>query len=166
MAQQWLVSLTVRDAKDQKSVIPVYVQSPDVIADPADDPAEWAQELATRMDDLIDGQIVAIAAARVVELPAGLKAAPNPNSDVEEGMTFYWNTAISAPSHVRIPTWREDLAEIDGSASDTVDVANFSLMFTGPEELPANWSVDPTDSRGSSIVARIRTKETFRRSRR
>lgn len=161
----WHGSITIRDAKNQFSVLGVYLNTPDVITEEAADPGEFMQAVAAALDDLIDGQVMDIGLRRLVTLPAGLKAAPVPTADAEEGAVFYWRTALNTTVQTRFPTWREDLVLPDGSVNITPSVADFSMLFTQPEELPANWQVDPCDSRGASITSRERALENFKRSR-
>lgn len=164
----WKISYTIKDEKGATAIMSINLPDVDLITitDLADSPLAFASEFAAVIDPLINGQIVAINANVHVALPAGIKAAPELSSDVEEGATFTWVTADKFTSQMRVPTFRETL--INGQIVDLTNAAviEFLEMVTIPEELPADWSIAPTDARGNDIVGLVRAKENFKRSRR
>lgn len=165
MAQIWHGAITVRDAKNQTATIGLYLSAPDVISEGADDPAEFLQALASMVDDYLDGQIVGIAASRIITLPEGLKAAPIPVSDVEQGARAAFRTDNGVAVQTTFPTWSEDYILQTGDVDITTGVADILLMFTNPIELPGNWTVQPASGRGELIATYGAFEEKFKRSR-
>jgi hypothetical protein len=166
MAQIWSGSITVLDAKNHTAEIRVYLNAPDIIGEEADDPAEFLQALASMLDDYLDGQIVHLSASRVIPLPDGLKAAPIPIADVEQGARVIWRTDNGVPLRNTFPTWSEDHILVTGDVDITTGVADVLLMFTNPIELPGNWTVQPSSNRGELIATYESFEEKFKESRR
>jgi hypothetical protein len=158
------ITYTIVDGKGKKSSMQVTVKHPDDNADPAASPIQYAASLAELLDPLITGRIAAINVTSRVALPGTLKTMAELNSDVEEGAKFIFRTAGGFTLPMRVPTFDEALTLPDGTVDITVSVSDFSAMLTQPEELPANWVIDPCDSRGDSIAARTAAREDFRRS--
>lgn len=162
----WTVTFTVRDEKNQTSRVQLYLPY-GPITQPQDDPVEFAQEFATRLDSVISGRVEAINLTLSADLPAGIKAAPTLDSDVEEGALFIYRTAGGYTVKQRIPTILESMINPGGGADfiGSVDLADLSTMMTQPGDLPSNWTIGPTDYRGDDIVARVDAYEDFKRSR-
>lgn len=165
MAQVWSGSITVRDAKNQLALIKLHMSAPDVITEGRADPAEFLQELAVMLDDYLDGQIVGLSASRIIQLPEGLKAAPVPTADVEQGARVSWKTDNNVPLKTTFPTWSEDYILLTGDVDITPGVADVLLMFTNPVELAGNWLVQPSSDRGEYIATYGEFREIFKKSR-
>lgn len=164
----WQARYTIKDEKGARSVMTVNITDVNIVGllDAAESPLEYASDLALLIEPLISGQIVAINMSVPVDLPAGLKTAPELTSDVEEGATFIFATADRFTSRVRIPTFRESLQTGENVTLTNSAVAEFVTMILIPSDLPANWSVSARDSRGADLIALSRARADFKRSRR
>ena len=162
----WQVNITVRDEKGGRSKVQLYLPYSDLttIADAAQSPVEFAQQFATYLNAVITGAIESISLSLRVELPAGLTAAPGANSDIEEGATFIYRTAGGFVTRQRIPTFSEGFVVPGTREIDLVPtaVANLVEMMTIPSDLPGNWGIGPSDSRGDGIIALSEAREQFR----
>lgn len=165
MPHVWQATLTVRDDKRQTSEMLVYILTPDFLVDQVHDPVEFAQELAVYVDACITGAIVNITLTVSPALPDGIKTVPDSESDVEEGLLATYRTAGNWVFKHRIPTWREDLLNADGTVFGTVETGELFAMMTQPEDLPANWAIGACDRRGDDITVLVEAHENFKRSR-
>lgn len=168
MALVWAGTATVRDAKGETAKIPFHLETPDItaIVDAADDPVEFAQELARLMDAVISGQIIGLKLTILVALPGGIKTAPLDNSDVEEGVTFMLRTTTGAPVRLRIATFDEAFITSEGELTSDTEVTDLVELMTIPEELPADWGIGLSDNRGTPVNRLFNAEENFKRSRR
>lgn len=160
-----LITFSIRDDKRQLATTSIHVEYPDLILEERGNPADYAAQYAEFLDDLIEGQIVAINISTSVPLPVGLKSVPNLTSDVEEGATFLWRTANGYTVRQRIPTFSESFV-LDGGIvdRDTDEVSILFEMTVNPIELPADYLVSPCDSRGDDIIDLVRAIENFKRT--
>lgn len=128
------------------------------------DMEDYAQRLATKLDAIIDGQIIGATVALMAALPDGLKTAPLPNSDREGGAMFYWRTTNNITVHTRIPTFNEAFLIPEGYLIDPTpdDVSDFMFLVTRPEEL--SLVISPSSNRGEDLVDSIsgRVRESFK----
>jgi len=162
----WQLSITMRDDKDKRASVQLYLPFSDLttITDAAQSPVEFAQQFATYLNAVTTGVIESISLSLRVDLPAGLRTVPDASSDVEEGALFIYRTANGFTTRQRIPTFDESLIqpgtrEVDRTA---LVVADLIEMMTIPSDLPGNWGIAPSDSRGDDITAVTETREQFR----
>lgn len=164
----WKISYTIKDEKGARAIMSFNVNDVDIltVVDLAASPLAFASEMATYIEPLISGQIVAINISIAVALPAGLKSAPELTSDVEEGATFTFATADRFPVRVRVPTFREALQTGEAVTTANAAVSDWVTMMVIPIETVGDWSVAPTDARGADLVGLLRARADFKRSRR
>jgi hypothetical protein len=126
-----------------------------------------ARSFATIVDALVRGRITQVGIGIGVEnLPVGLKAAPLPNADVEEGARFTFRTALGTLTSFRVPTFDEAFI-VDGTKQvDSADPAVAALvnrMISGDTQGLIN--VSPSDERGEDVTALESAVESFQSSR-
>lgn len=158
----WLASLTILDASGRRGVLQFHIRTEDTILEAADDPAAYCQQFAQQLDPFIDGQIVDIRCTLAVPLPGGLKAAPLPVADLEDGISTAWRTVNNAAVRIRIPTWSEAFLLPDGQVKSTPEVLDFFRLINLPEEAAADWAIGPSDNRGSDIRFFVSAGQRFR----
>lgn len=126
----------------------------------------WAENFAPLLANVIKGQIVDIGIGIGVTLPGGLPTAPDADADVEEGARFNWRTAIGSNTEFRIPTFDEAKLVAGTNQVNTADAdvtAVINQMITG--HTVALENIQPTDERGSDVVALESARESFQSSR-
>lgn len=118
------------------------------------------------IDALIKGQVVSAGIGLEVDLPAGLKAAPLPDSDVEEGARFSFRTSTGSITGYRIPTF-DEAKIVQGSRNvDTTDedVSDWIDRMTEGRTVGLE-NASPSDDRGADVVALESARESFTSSR-
>lgn len=158
----WRASLTIRDEQGKTRVSSLHLNN-----DASESEAEivqFMQAYAALVDTLITGAIVDINLTQVVPLPGGIKTTALASSDVEEGALFVWLTTEGLPVQQRIPTFAEDfiLPGTDQVDRADPDVSDFVQITVAPIELPEEWSVFPSDSRGVGLQDVSSAKESFK----
>lgn len=161
----WRASFTIRDEKNRTRQTGIYLDVPDdyTPSDPSD-PVEYVREYARALNAIITGAIVNISLEILVDLPNDIRTSPLSNSDVEEGVAIVWETNTTTVSQ-RVPTFDETLVipGTDAILESDSDWLYFVAMMTNPIDLPADWSVHPTDSRGVDIIALRSARERFKK---
>lgn len=156
--------VAIRDAKGKTGHFRLFAHELSGEFPTVFDMENYAQRLATKLDAIIDGQITGLTVSIMAALPDGLKTAPLPNSDREEGVMFYWRTTNNITVHTRVPTFSEDFLVPEGFLIDPVptEVSDFFFLVTRPEEL--SLVISPSSDRGEDIVDSIseRAQESFR----
>lgn len=127
----------------------------------------FAASTATMINNIIKGKIVDAGIGIAVDLSsATIRATPDPNSDVEEGARFSWNSAVGAITSFRLPTFDEaflvDGTKVVDTADATVDA--FVDRITEGQTVVAT-NVSPSDDRGSDIETLASARESFTASR-
>lgn len=175
----WTLDYSIIDAKGKTAHLGVYLpkyrdsEGAAVTIEPADDPHDFALALGAALDRIITGRISRVTLSTVVasqdfpyldpEDAAPYKAAPLLESDVEEGVTLVYRATNNATFQHRIPTIDEAALLLDGRANmGNSDVASWLVLMTTPEELAADWTVAPSDSRGVDIAALSTSKAAFK----
>lgn len=124
---------------------------------------DFARTTGTMVDNLIKGLITDVSIGIGVEsLPTTWKAAPLPDSDVEEGARFSWRTLVGSITGFRIPTF-DEAHIVDGTRE--VDLAD-AAVDTFVDRITAGYTgglinVSPSDDREEDIEALVEARESF-----
>jgi hypothetical protein len=162
----WTILYSITDEKTKVSTTEVKLPGATTFAD-----AEiFAGQMASLIDTLIEGAITRIGIVYQVDLPAGIKASANANSDVEEGARFQFRTANGFFSGCRLATFGESRIVAGSKEVDTVDtdVAAFvTAMVTGIDLSGVGGSgvIQPSDARDEDLTALEFAREQFLSSR-
>lgn len=154
------VSYTIIDEKGVSST--TFMQVPDTFS--LANTLQFAKDLALLVDAVIGGKITHIGACYLVTLPAGLKANPIANSDVEEGARFSFNTAGGFVTKMRLPTFLESKlspASKDVNLLDSAVAAFVNAMVAGIAEANPAQTVTPSDGRQDDITSIRTARELF-----
>lgn len=126
----------------------------------------WMESGAALFAAMIKGQIIDIGVGIGLQV-AGLPAAPDADSDVEEGARFSYNTAADFITSHRVPTFDESLivagtANVDTTTGNAVDdwVQHMIQGHTVGVE-----NIQPTDERGSDVTALVKAREAHQAQR-
>lgn len=156
------VTYTIRDRKNKKSTVIInFPENADIAV-----VKEFVSTTATMIDALIKGQISDAGVGISVELPAGIKAFPNADADVEEGARLQFRTAIGSITGFRLPTFDEAFL---ASGTNVVDytaapVGTFvARIIAGLTSGLTN--VSPSDERGEDITDNESGRESFTKTR-
>lgn len=157
------VTWTVQDAKGKTSVTKVnFPDSTDIAI-----LKMFASSTIGLLDPLMKGRIIEAGIGLSVDISAATrKAAPLPDSDVEEGARFQWNTVSGAVTGFRVPTFDEAKLVTGTRNVNTADaqVAAFVNRITDGQT-QGLINVSPSDDRGSDINALKSARESFTSSR-
>jgi len=164
MTVQWVATYQFRDGDGDSAGLSIPFTSVDLdaIAAPADDPLEFARQLALYIDAITNGAIVSIRLHAVVPLPA-LQTIPDSLSDVQEMGTFKFRTTNGFLKTLSLPTFDENFIIPGTKNVDKVDVAvaDFVEMLIAPINLPGAWTLHPTDARGEHLITLETAIEDF-----
>lgn len=157
------VVYSIKDAKGKISITKVnFPDSADIAIVKI-----FARSTAEFINNIIKGQIVDIGIGLSVDMSGlTLRAAPDPDSDVEEGARFTWRAATGALTNFRLPTFDEAFLVSGTKNVDTADAAVDTFVdriIEGHTEGLIN--VSPSDDRGSDIVSLDAARESFTASR-
>jgi hypothetical protein len=160
----WLATYNFRDGDGDTKTVSIPFRSNDLIAiaEPADDPVQFAQQLAVYLDAITTGAIVSISLTANITLPA-VQTVPAALSDVQELGVFKFRTENGFIKTVSVPTFDESLT-IPGSNDidlTELEIGDFVEAMIQPVALPGNWSVFPIDTRGEDIVSLESAYEDF-----
>lgn len=165
------LTIGIRDGKGKNATMTLRSE----ILDDADLTAgktyeSMADNILQDLEPIIDGEIT----YAQWTIPVGFDFTPqtaDPNSDVEEGALFQFETAEGFATKVRIPTFKEALlvagsALVDLTAGAVQDFVN--TIIDGPDALAGipEDRINMTDNRGADITVLRFAKEMFTRSRR
>lgn len=154
---------TIRDSKGKESTFRMNFPTNADIAIAK----EFLRNTGTMIDGLIRGQIVSVGITLGVEnLPAGWKAAPLPNADVEEGARFSFRSAIGAITNFRIPTF-DEANVIEGTQNVNTALAPVDAFVDRITDgyTQGLINVSPSDDHGSDIVSLESALESFTNTR-
>lgn len=162
----WTVMLSIQDEKGKASTTEVNLPAATTLTDAQ----LMAQEIAKLINPIITGSIVRIGLVRSVALPAGLRANPAANSDVEEGARFQYRTANGFFTSLRLPTFDEALItagtrQVNTAASGVSAFNTAMLSGINLSSVGGSGTVSPCDKRGEDIVALEFAREQFLSSR-
>lgn len=149
------VSIRVTDAKAKSVRTHVYSQTGGTLAELQ----AFVDANLPLLDTIIEPQITAVTFTRSLVLPAGLKAAPVADSDVEEGANMAFDVAATNYNHgVRIPGLLQSLF-----AGEAVDIADVDVIAWANSIINGTAGVVPSDRYGGDIVGLLSGTKTFRR---
>lgn len=157
------VTYTVQDAKGAKSTMKINFPDAADIAVLKD----FVRGTASMIDALIKGAIVDAGIGLAVDITGlGLKAAPNADSDVEEGARFSWRTVLGTRPQFRMPTFDEAFISAGTKGVDTTDptVDTFVQRIEQGRTIGL-VNVSPSDDRGEDIISLDGARESFTSSR-
>lgn len=125
------LTITIKDGKNENSVVEIFLPSATTLTDAQ---AFWAG-FDNLFDALIDGGVVSASVSFPLALPIGINIA-DPLSDVQEGALFVWETAQASltKKSLTIPTIKEALFVAGTKLINTAhaDVAAFlTAMLSG-----------------------------------
>lgn len=180
MATIVTVTLTVQDAKRKAGRIVFYTDMDsaymgwgNITNDKMGDIIAYFREVARRIDLTLKTRVTAINFSIGATLPAGIKAAPLPDSDVEEVARLVYGDVPGANPGV---AWENSLPgfnhELFGSAQSVpypytgeAEMAYLALLLTFPDEA-IDWPGELggiTDSRGYLVRGHPTFQRKFRR---
>lgn len=126
--------------------------------------ADYARGTGQFIDALIKGQIIGYGISLVLDLAliTGIKTAPLPDSDVEEGARFTMATSVGGGTEFRIPTFDEAFLVPGTRLVDLVDPAVDALVqrVIAGRTLGA-INVSPSNIYGHDITALESAVESF-----
>lgn len=162
-APHLFLTYSIQDAKGKVSTVKInFPQNSDV-----GQVLSFAVDTGTMINNIIKGRIVDAGLGIQVSLTgATIRNAPDPDSDVEEGARFSWNTLSGAITGFRLPTFDEDKLV---AGTNNVDLADTDVntfvqrMLSGKTTGLVN--VSPSDDRGSDITNVAAARESFTPSR-
>lgn len=167
--------ITIMDGKGQISTMKHYCERFDyndyATGDATNTP--WHESMLDNLlqdiEPIIDGEIID---AKFV-WPVGFDFTPqtaDPDSDVEEGAVFTWETVNGYKTTTRVPTFKESLmisgtADVDLTAGPVQDYVN--TILDGPDAVPGinEDRFNITDNRGEDVVAIVSAGDAFRKTR-
>jgi len=162
--------VTIRDGKGKKANVLLHSE----VLDDADLVAGATYEsmgdnLLQDLEPIIDGEIVE---AHWL-LPVGFDFTPqtaDPDSDVEEGALFVWETVDGYQTRTRIPTFKESLLVAGSRLVDLTEGAVqdwVNTMIDGPDALAGvpEDRFNMTTNRGEDITVLRAAYELFKASR-
>lgn len=160
------LTLTIQDSGGESSTMKLNVFA-DVTAT-AEQLENVAQNWAEAIDDTIDGAVTEARFTINADISGlGIKAAPLPDSDVEEGALFIMGST-GGTTNFRIPTFKEALFV---AGSHLVNVAALAVdaildRVIDGIEYAIGADLDPADSRGDDITRLISAQSQFKKERR
>lgn len=159
------VTFTIRDAKEQTGKVSFYSDTEYINGPDVENLQGFIQEAAHSLDLMIKGVIIKQTVSFDVPLkdfpgvyPA-LKGVPDVDSDIEEKALFLFPTATGNVFKQAIPTFRHELFGSGVMMSpnqlptnnDPVYLGHWEEYMTFAIELPPEWVVAVTDSRGEDL---------------
>lgn len=157
------LTYSIQDAKGATSIAKInFPDSTDIAI-----LKTFAASTATMINAIITGKIISAGIGLEVDLSsATIRSAPDPDSDVEEGARFIWNSAIGALPSFRLPTFDEakmvsgtrlvDLTDTDVDAFHDRIIAGQTVGLI---------NVSPSDDHGEDIESVQSARESFLSSR-
>ncbi len=157
-----VISLTVADANDTKSVITVYT-SDDVGATVADLLADYVTVLWDAIRPLISGVLVDASVAVKMDISGLANNTPSVLSDVEEKAIFTMRPCGGLrASKLSLPTIKESVF-VNSGAGEEVDLTNADVIafFAVMESGVVDGGINATDSHGTDICKVIYGEQSF-----
>jgi len=158
------VTYSVEDAKGKISVTKINFP---VAVDIGVLRSNFVPTTATLLNAIITGRIVSAGIGLEVDLSgATIRATPDVNSDVEEGVWVPLTAANGAEAGFRIATFDEAKMEVGGSYADLADtdVTDFLTRIAAGQTVGVT-NVSPSTDRGEDIVTVHQPYEQFKSSR-
>jgi len=149
---------TIQDAPGSESIVRIHMPNNTEIANFK----TFIQDTAIIIDALIKGKITNLSIGLGVDLPGGIKSAPDSSADVEEGARFIFNAANGGFARVRLPTF-DEAKFVTGSdlvnLTDT-DVSNFVDQIVDGETINLQAQF-PSAADESDIVSLESARSAF-----
>lgn len=159
MAQS-IISLTIQDADGDKKSVALYWPNTDISSSDLD---AVILDFAGAMDAVIDGKIVAVSVTRAHDVPAGLKASPVANCEVQKGALLHFRRAGQTRIYsIFVPTWTPAKFTIDAVNDAASGVSTLTTMlFTTNTQ--ASGDVALSDEFGNDLSSYVNGEKTFRK---
>lgn len=159
MAQS-ILSYTVEDADGDQKSIPLYWPDTDINAADLQDASDT---IATFLDAVIDGKIVAANLTRGIDLPSGLKASAVANSEVQKGALLHFRRAGQTRIYsIWVPSWTPAKFSGDTVNNGAAGVSTFTAaIVSGVVE--ASGNVMFSDEFGNDLNLYVDGEKTFRK---
>ena len=154
--------VTIRDAPGSESIVRWHMPNNTEIGTFQ----TFIQHTVTLIDAIVKGKVMNVSIGIGVDLPGGLKSAPDANSDVEEGARFIFNALNGGSFRVRLPTFDEAKFSSGTDLVNTADtdVAAFvTQMVTG--ETITLQDQHPSAADESDLVSLESARSAFTRER-
>lgn len=161
MAQMATFVISIRDAKRRRGKVVFHINLESgtwgQYNSALEDAIEYLQEVARRINQVIKGCIVRLTLNIDLALPAGIRAVPEPDSDVEEGGKFtfdppgvaYFQNVIPTFNHELFPPGISILHHFYGD-DDLESLVMLLVQSTDAPDWAAEYGV-VTDNRGVSL---------------
>jgi hypothetical protein len=153
---------TIQDAPGSESIVRIHMPNNTEIATFK----IFIQNTAVLIDALIKGKITNLSVGLGVDLPGGIKSAPDSSADVEEGARFIFNAANGGSARLRLPTF-DEAKFVTGSdlvnLTDT-DVADFVTQIVDGQTITLQ-AQHPSAADESDIVSLDSARSAFGRER-
>lgn len=173
MHHPYEINYTIEDAKKRTANLVVYIQREDKYDsewnfDGVNDPEQFALFLGKAIEGIIAGRVKRISITTVIT-PADFpfptttfKPIADVNSDVEEGVKVFFQTADGHIFSHRIPSIDEIYLNDDGTLNDqATPVALYLTYMTVPSNLVDGWTIQPVDNRNEELRDWLWTAEAF-----
>lgn len=155
-------TISIRDAKNKPAYLKYYIDlSPTGgfggFNGVLEDAVEYLQEVATRVNAVIRGAITDLSLSIKIDLPGGLRAFAELDSDVEEGALFLYQPPDKAAFSNTIPTFDHSLFPPNsinlyyGDEPTVNDLVYLLIQSDEANDWPAEYG-GITNSRGEQLV--------------
>lgn len=161
--QRAIVSVSIQDADGDRASVPMYFVYEDTLVSLAT-LTSFAQEAATRMDDVSEGQVISLSIVLYPALPAGLKVSPVAGSDVEKtGLSTFNLTLIPGRSFGHdVPALQTSIFNGDLINQTNIDWLAYVAFMQSQGNVPAN--VKLRDDMWASELGSVKTAiKSFRK---
>jgi len=159
MAQS-ILSYSIEDADGDVKSVPFYWPDSDINAADLQDASDT---LATFLDAVIDGKIIAANVTRGIDLPSGLKASAVANSEVQKGALLHFRRAGQTRIYsIWVPSWTP--AKFTGDVVNDGAAGVSSLTTTIVSGITeASGDVEFSDEFGNDLNLYVDGEKTFRK---
>lgn len=159
MAQS-ILSYTVEDADGDQKSVPFYFPDSAISAADLQDASDT---LATFLDGVIDGKIIAANLTRGIDLPGTLKANPVANSEVQKGALLHFRRAGQTRIFsIFVPSWTP--AKFTGDVVNNAAAGVSTLTSTIVDGITeASGDVDISDEFGNDLNLYVDGEKRFRK---
>ena len=156
----WTIGYTFLDSEGKKAVTHFYL--PGTLT--AVHVQEFIDAQAPLIDAVTDCKLTGATATLVATLPGGLKADPAPNTDVEEGARFGWQTDTLFLAGNRIAGFKESLMTGEIVNQGQAAVISFRNSVTAGLTTASGLAA-PVDSHGDDIVNLVSARDQHKSER-
>lgn len=159
MAQS-ILSYTVEDADGDQKSVPFYFPDSSISSADLQDASDT---LATFLDGVIDGKIIAANLTRGIDLPLTLKANPVANSEVQKGALLHFRRAGQTRIYsIFVPSWTP--SKFTGDVVNDAAAGVSSLTDTIVDGITeASGDVEVSDEFGNDLNLYVDGEKRFRK---